>query len=166
MVGRGRSLLEWAPVFSKRVRDLSVGLLTLAIPSILMAAACADDGEEAPTVPADTPTPVGTEAFPTPLGSSAIDAVVAYVTETGLDGQTLEVTNPINCNAFANVPEEEKPLGQICINFNNSEFSDTSGVIEVWAYGTEATWKLTLELQDFTWVVTGAEGTTLEAVEQ
>ncbi len=153
-------------MFSERVRGLSVGLLTLAVPLILIAAACADDGEEAPTVPADTPAADGGEAFPTVTGTSVVSAVVAYVTETGLDGETFEVTEQINCNAFVDVPEEEKPVGQICINFNNSEFSDTSGVMEVWAYGTEATWDLTLELQNLSWVVTGAEETAPEADEQ
>ncbi len=153
-------------MFSKRVRGLSVGLLTLAIPLVLIAAACADDGDEAPTAPADTPTADGGEASPTVTGTSVIGAVVAYVTETGLDGETFEVTEPINCNAFVEVAEEEKPVGQICINFNNSEFSGTSGVMEVWAYGTEATWELSLELQNLSWIVTGAEETTPEADEQ
>jgi hypothetical protein len=153
-------------MFSKRVRGLSLGLLTLAIPLVLIAAACADDGDEAPTAPADTPAADGAEASPTVTGTSVIGAVVAYVTETGLDGETFEVTEQINCNAFAEVPEEEKPVGQICINFNNSEFSDTSGVMEVWVYGTETTWGLSLELQNLSWVVTGAEETTPEADEQ
>jgi hypothetical protein len=98
-------------MFSRRVRGLSVGLLTLAILLILIAAACADGGEEAPTVPADTPTADGGEASPTASGTSVIGAVVAYVTETGLDGETFEVTERINCNAFAQVAEEEKPVG-------------------------------------------------------
>ena len=78
-------------------------------------------------------------APPTATGNSVIGAIVAYVTETGLDGEIFEVTEPINCNAFLDVSEEEEPFGQICINFINSDFSDTSGVMEVWAYGTEAT---------------------------
>ena len=57
-------------------------------------------------------------------------------------------------------------MGQICINFNNSEFSGTSGFMEVLVYGTEATWELSLELQNLSWVVTGAEETTPEADEQ
>jgi hypothetical protein len=154
-------------MFSKRVRGLSVGLLTLAIPLVLIAAACADDGDEAPTAPADTPTADGGEASPTTTtGNTVIGAVIAYVTETGLDGETFEAAEPINCMAFPQVPEEEKLIGQICINFNNSEFSDTSGVMEVWVYGTETTWGLSLELQNLSWVVTGAEETTPEADEQ
>ncbi len=153
-------------MFSKRVRGLSVGLLTLAIPLVLIAAACADDGEETPTVPADTPAANGVEASPTVTGNSAVGAVVAYVTETGLDGETFEVTEQINCNAFAQVAEEEKPIGKICINFNNSEFNNNSGVMEVWVYGTETTWGLSLELKNLSWVVTGAEETTPEADEQ
>ncbi len=160
------SLLEWVAMFSKSVRGLSVSLLTLAIPIILLAAACADDGEEGSTVATDTPTADNAEASPTPLGNSVIGAVVAYVTEAGLNGDTFEVTQPINCNAFPGVSEEEEPVGQICINFHNSNFSDTSGVIEVWAYGTEATWDLTLELQNLSWVVTGAKETRPEADEQ
>jgi hypothetical protein len=149
-------------MLSKSVRGLSVGLLTLAIPIILMATACADDGEEGPTVATDTPTEDGAEASPAPLGNSVIGAVVAYVTQTGLDGETFEVTEPINCNAFPEASGEE-PVGQICINFNNSNFIDTSGVIEVWAYGTEATWDLDLELQNLSWIVTGAKKTSPEA---
>jgi hypothetical protein len=145
---------------SERVRGLSVGLLTLAISLVLIAAACADDGDEASTVPAGTPTADGVEASPTATGNSLIGAVVAYVTETGLDSEIFEVTEPINCNAFAEYLEEEKPIGQVCINFNNSEFGLTSGVIEVLAYDPEATWNLTLELQNISWVVTGAEETT------
>ncbi len=153
-------------MFGERVRSLSVALLTLAIPLMLIAAACADDGDEAQTVPADTPTTDGPDASPTAMGNSVIGAVAAYVTETGLDGEIFEVTDPINCMAFAQAAEEEKPSGQICINFNNSEFSDTSGVIEVWAYGTEAAWDLALELQNLGWVVTGAEEKAPDADEQ
>ena len=125
-------------------------------------AACAHNGEEAATVPADTPSADGAEASPTVTGNSVIGAVTAFVTETGLDGETFEVANPINCNAFVEVVEEEGPLGQIYINFNNSEFSGTSGVVEVWAFGTEATWDLNLELQNLSWVVRGAEEATPE----
>ena len=146
-------------MFSEFLRRLSVGLLALAIPIILVTA-CADDGEDAPSAPAGSPTADGAEASPTVTGNSVIGAVTAYVTETGLDGETFKVTNPINCNAFVEVLEEEGPIGQICINFSNSEFSDASGVIEVREYGTEATWDLTLELQNISWVVTGAEETT------
>jgi hypothetical protein len=148
----------------KRVRVLAFGVVTLAIPLILMAAACADDGGEAPTVPADTPTADGVEISPTVSGNSVIGAVTAYVTETGIDGETFEVTDPINCSAFAEVAEEEKPSGQICINFANNEFTDTSGVVEVWAYGTDAAWKLSLELQNLAWIVTGAEEATPPAI--
>jgi hypothetical protein len=153
-------------MFGERVRGLSVGLLTLAVPLILIAAACADDGDEVPTLPADTPTADGADASPTVAGNSAIGAVEAYVIETGLDGEIFEVTDPINCLAFVEVSEEEKPFGEICINFNNSEFTETSGVIKVWAYGTEDTWDLTLELQNLSWVVTGAEATAPDADEQ
>lgn len=47
------------------MRGLSVALLTLAIPIILMAAACADNAEEDSTVPADTPTQEGGDQSPT-----------------------------------------------------------------------------------------------------
>ncbi len=166
MADRRRSLLEWRAIFGRRVRGLSVGLLTLAIPLVLIAAACADDGDEAPTAPADTPTADGGEASPTATGNSTTGAVVAYVTETGLDGETFEVTEPINCKAFPQVAEEEELIGKICIDFNNSEFSNTSGVMAVWVYGTETTWGLSMELQNLSWVVTGAEETTPEADEQ
>lgn len=59
----------------------------------------------------------------------------------------------------------EAATGKICIHFANSAFGETSGVAEVAAYGTEATWNLTLELQDSSWVVTAAEETTPEADE-
>jgi hypothetical protein len=147
-------------MFNKRVRGLSVGLLTLAIPLVLIAAACADDGEEVTTVPADTPIADGGEASPAATGTSAIGAVAVYVTETGLDGETFDVSETINCSAFVDVPEEEKPQGRICINFANSEFSGTSGVMEVWVLGTETTWELSMELQNLSWVVTGAQETT------
>ncbi len=153
-------------MLSRCVRGLSLGLLTLAIPIILIAAACGDDGEEAPTVPVATPTADGGEPSPITTGSSVEDAITAYITETGLDGETFEITEPINCNAFQQVDEEEQPVGQFCINFNSSDFTDTSGVIQVWAYGTEVTWDLTLELQNYSWVVTGAEETTAGADEQ
>ena len=153
-------------MFGERVRGLSIGLLTLVIPFIIIAAACGDDGDETPTVPVDTPTADGAGAFPTITGNSTIGAVEAYVIETGLGGEIFEVTNPINCLAFAEVPEEEKPFGKICINFINSEFSQTSGVMEVWEYGTEDTWDLTLELQNLSWVVTGAEATAPDADDQ
>ncbi len=166
MVGRSRSLLEWAAMFSERVRSLSAGFLTLAVPVILMTAARTGDGDEVPTVPTDTPTPDGAEASPTAARNSVIGAVEAYVIETGLDSEIFEVTDPINCLAFAEAAEEEKPFGQICINFNNSEFGDSSGVIEVWAYGTEDAWDLALEVQDLGWVVTGAEEKAPDADEQ
>ena len=134
-------------MFNKRVRGLSVGLLTLAIPLVLIAAACADDGEEATTVPADTPTADGGEASPAATGISAIGAVAVYVTETGLDDETFDVSETINCSAFVDVPAEEK-------------FSGTSGVMEVWVLGTETTWELSMELQNLSWVVTGAQETT------
>jgi hypothetical protein len=149
-------------MFSKRVRALSVGLLALAIPLVLIAAACEDGGEEATTVPDDTATADAGEASPTATANSAIGAVAVYVTETGLDGEIFDVTEPINCNAFVDIPEEQQPRGKICIYFNNSEFTETSGVMEIRAYGTGATWDLTLELQDLSWVVTGAEETTPE----
>jgi hypothetical protein len=153
-------------MFRERMRGLTVALLTLAILLIFVAAACTDDGDEPATVPAATPTPDGEEASPTAAANSVIGAVEAYVTETGLDGETFEVTDPINCLAFVELAEEEKPFGRICINFNNSDFGDTSGVMEVWEYGTEATWDLTLELQNLSWVVTAAEPTTPEGDEQ
>lgn len=149
-------------MFDERVHGLSLALLILLIPLILMASACGDDGGE-DTVPTDTPTTDGEEASPTALATSAIGAIEAYVTEIGLDGEIFEVTDPINCNAFVDVPEEDKPFGKICIDFRNSDFSETSGVIEVSAYGTEDAWEVTLELQNLSWVVTGAEKTTSEA---
>ena len=175
VVGHRRSLLEWAVMFVKRICGISLPVLTLVIPLILAAAACGGDGEEAPTpdgaeasptVPVATPTADDVQPSPTTSGNSVISAVTAYVTETGLDGETFEVTNPINCNAFPDVPEEDAPVGQICINFNNSDFGDISGVIEVWAYGTDSRWKLALELQNMSWVVTGAEDATTEGDEE
>lgn len=150
----------------QRVRDLIAAVLTLTVLLVIMAAACTDDGDEPATVPAATPTADGEEASPTAAANSVIGAVAAYVTGTGLDGETFEVTDPINCLAFAELADEEKPFGQICINFNNSQFSDTTGVVEVWAYGTEDFWDLTLELQNVSWVVTAAEKKASEGDEQ
>lgn len=166
MAGGRRSPLEWAAMFSERVRPLSLGLLTLAIPIILVAAACTDGGEETDAGPSDTPTANIGQQSPIAPADTVIEAVTAYVTETGLDGESREVTSPINCTAFISAPEEEKPIGKICIDFNNSEFGDTSGIVEVWAYGTEAAWELTFELQNFAWVVTAVERTTPEAEQQ
>jgi hypothetical protein len=88
--------------------------------------------------------------------------VTAYVTGTGLDGETFDVAQPINCNAF--LDPEADPLsfqaaqGKVCIDFANSEFMDvTEGVMEVLVVGTEDRWRLTLEPRDLSWVVTGAE---------
>ena len=162
MAGPGRPLLEWAAMLRQRLRGLSAALLTLTIPLFLIAAACADNGD-GDSFPTGTPTPDEQEASPTAVANTVIGAIEAYVTETGLDGEVFEVTEPINCFAFAEMAEEEKPFGQICINFANSQFGNTSGVMEVWEYGTEATWNLTLELQNLSWVVTGATSTAPDA---
>ena len=189
VVGRTPSLLEWAAMFSERVRGLSVALLTLAVPVILIAAACTDDGDEAPTVPAGTPTasagtptpgngdesPTAPAGTPTPAAGEQTpiaspnpiaEIVAAYVAGTGLGGQTFELAQPVNCKAIVEEVDKEAAAGKICIHFANSRFGETSGVAEVLVYGTEVAWELTFERQDGAWVVTGAQETTPEADEQ
>jgi hypothetical protein len=148
-------------MFVKPVCGLGTPVLILLVCLILMAA-CGDGGDEAPTILADTPVADEVEASPSVTADSVIAVVTSYVTETGLDGETFEVTDPINCKAFPDVSGEDAPIGRVCIDFNSSEFGESSGVIEVWEYGTESTWRLTLELQDISWAVTGVEELTTE----
>lgn len=138
-------------MFSKLMHGLTVGVLALATTVILVAAACGDDGDEAPTVPANTST-----VSPSPIA----DVVAAYVGETGLGGDTFEMSEPGNCKAIVHEEEMEAATGKVCIHFANSQFGETSGAAEVWVYGTGAAWELTFELQDGDWVVVGAEETT------
>ena len=150
-------MLEWARMFSKLMHVLNVSLLALATTIILVVAACADDGEEAPTVPVDTPT-----ASLNPV----VEALTAYVAETGLGDDTFELSEPVNCKAILPDADTEATAGKICIHFVNSHFDETSGVAEVWVYGTGVVWELTFELQDGDWVVVGADETTPPATPQ
>jgi hypothetical protein len=145
------------------LRGVRLGLLALAMALTLIAAGCDGDGEDATTPPAETVTPAadGSDETPTTSGGSALDNVTAYVTGTGLDGETFEVAQPINCNAFLD-PEADPVTfqaaqGKVCIDFRRSEFSETEGVMGVLVVGTEDRWRLTLKLQNLSWVVTGAE---------
>jgi hypothetical protein len=185
------SLLEWAAMFSRRLRGLSAGLLIMAALITLLAAACGGDGKEASTTPAatstaasaDTPTPSATNtatpggADETPIATALsatiaaqgvtpsaspnpiADIVATYVGDTGLGGKTYELSQIVNCKGIVEEADMKAAEGKVCIHFANSQFGDTTGVAEVWVYGTGAVWKLHFERQDGAWVVVSAEET-------
>ncbi len=143
------------------------GLLIFVVTLFVAAGGCNDDDE-------DTTTPSGTEtataepadetspspdASPTASGGSTVNGVIVYVTGTGLDGQTFEVAQPINCAAYLDTEVTpvvvEANKGKVCIDFAQSEFSSTEGVMEVLVVGTDNRWRLTLERQDIAGIVTG-----------
>jgi hypothetical protein len=82
------------------------------------------------------------------------EAVSEYVSTVGLDGETFQVTDPIDCAAVEDV---EAAVGRVCIDFAGSQLGDTSAVVRVGVYATDAVWELTLEFRGESWVVTGAE---------
>ncbi len=145
------------------------GLLITVVMLFIAGGGCNDDAED-PTTPPATETATSQPAddtspspdvSPTATGGSTVNGVIVYVTGTGLDGQTYEAAQPINCVAFLNTELApvvvEANRGKVCIDFARSEFSGTEGVMEVLVVGTEDRWDLTLELQDLSWIVTGAK---------
>lgn len=120
-----------------------------------------DGGDEPTAAPTDTPATNdtgGDEGTVTPANTGT-DAVIAYVTETGLDGVIYEIAQPTNCKAIVTDLDRESANGKVCIQFANSSYSATSGTVEVGVFGTQSIWELTLEVQGGVWVVTDIEST-------
>jgi hypothetical protein len=144
------------------------GLLIFVVTLLVAAGGCSDDTEDTTTPPATetaTPQPAdetspSPDASPTASGGSTVNGVIVHVTGTGLDGQTYQAAQPINCVAYLNTEVApvvvEANKGKVCIDFARSAFSGTEGVMQVLVVGTDDRWDLTLELQDLSWVVTGA----------
>jgi hypothetical protein len=145
-----------------------LGALIFAMALFVAAAGCDGDDEDATTPsaaetattePADG-TPASQDDATPASGGSTVNGVIVYVTGTGLDGQRFEAAQPINCSAYLDADTDpltvERAQGKVCIDFTRSAFAGTEGVMEVMVVGTDDRWDLTLELQDFSWVVTGA----------
>lgn len=106
-------------------------------------------------------------ASPTiPPTQEITDAVAAYVGSTGLDGDTLGLTDPLECDAIAaqvDAAASEQEAGEIIqgtagkLCFGPVDIGGTTATVQVGIYATEASWELTLTLEDGEWAVTDVE---------
>ncbi len=115
------------------------GILVIFVGALLLfTVACAGDGEESPGPPSTAP----------------VDAVIAHVTGTGLDGQVLEFARPNDCAA---IEDQEAAAGKACIRYGDSRVSETFATFVIQLYDTETVWEVSLEARADSWVVTGVE---------
>jgi hypothetical protein len=136
------------------MRTIRGYLLCCVLASISAAAllsACSDDGD-----PSSTPTPTGPTASPVPTqapNEAALAAAEAYLTSDGVDGETGEFTEPLNCNDAT----EDSP-GRFCIH---DAFTTYAPGLVILRFGEKddpeaMVWEIRLAPGDDGWQVTSA----------
>jgi hypothetical protein len=116
---------------------------------------------------ASTPAPTR-PASPALLPVESIAAIGEYISDTGLDGQSFELTEPAGCEeiqeeegaATSNEQRQqiiEATRGRLCINRGASLIRDDRAVATVQEYVSGAGWVVSLELTDGVWTVTDVQ---------
>jgi hypothetical protein len=124
---------------------------TMAGVGVLLAA-CGDDDS-----PASTPVPTGPTPTPVPTQTAnqeAIAAAEAYLNEEGVDGNTGDFTDPLNCSSITS-----DSTGDFCVH---DSFSTYAPGLVILVIGDEddpenETWEIRLSPSEAGWEVTGAE---------
>jgi hypothetical protein len=138
-----------------RTQLFAAGLLVTV--ALTFGAACGDDddasGDSTPT-PEPSASGDGTprvSATPTP---GSLEALAAYLEETGIDGQTGALTDPFDC---AEITDDTD--GDFCIRNEVSIYGP--GRVVLYVADVEDTdarvWSVRVTLTDNTWEVTGVE---------
>ena len=117
--------------------------------------------------PASTPAPPR-PASPALLPVESIAAIGNYISDTGLDGQIFQLTDPAGCEEIqeeeraATGNEEREQIvdetrGRLCVNRGASLIRDDRAVTTVQDYVSGAGWVLSMELTDGVWAVTDVQ---------
>ena len=127
-------------------------LTVVAVALVMLALACTGDSSSETRGPQATGSPVAT--LP-PLGQPAVEALGAYLQDTGIDDKKGELTDPIDCAAA----EDAGAKGEFCIAVDGGHYALGLAILFVSHRESGSFWQVHVDLnvESSVWEVTSVD---------